>query len=281
MDAVTNENPKFDIYTQALINGVLMQQKRKNIFFNIIGIFIVFFCMGVFFYLNSYMYSFENDQTIKEKSSLFSKFIQRKANNIFLNKPLEIKIDGLKFFSSKVVTDEMRKTGSIVAIYEYLDRLDIFDYILVKRFFPNKILIFVKEREFIAVAEYKDFERSLLVDKNGKISFNIDTDLTSQSLPIVKNMESNEVFIDLYRHLDSKFIKNEIESFDIIGNRRCDILLKNGVIIKMPKENIEEAVEALNYLVQNFNITQTNTDVKYIDLRLSEKVYIGYKDSSS
>jgi cell division septal protein FtsQ len=280
MDAVTNENPKFDIYTQALINGVLMQQKRKNIFFNIIGLFIVFFCMGVFFYLNSYMYSFENDQNVKEKNSILTKFIQKKANSIFSNKPLEIKIDGLKFFSSKVVTDEMRKTGSIVAIYEYLDRLDIFDYILVKRFFPNKILIFVKEREFIAVAEYKDFERSLLVDKNGKISFNIDTDLTSQSLPVVKNMESNEVFIDLYRHLDSKFIKNEIESFDIIGNRRCDILLKNGVIIKMPKENIEEAVEALNYLVQNFNITQTNTDVKYIDLRLSEKVYIGYKDSS-
>lgn len=277
MQSVTNENPKFDIYTEALINGVLMQKKRRNVVFNVIGFFIVIVCMGTFFALSSYMYGIESHKK-NEQRSLLSRIIQKKANSLFHNKSVEIRIEGLKYFSSKVVTNEMKATGSITAIYEYLDRLDVFDYILVKRVFPRQVVIYVKEREFIAIAEYLEFEKSLLVDKNGKVSFNIDTDLTSQRLPIVRNMESNEVFINLYKALDSKFVKDQVEIFEVIGNRRCDMILRNGVTVKMPKENIEDAVEALNYLVQNFNVTSVNTDVKYIDLRLAEKVYIGYKD---
>jgi cell division protein FtsQ len=61
-----------------------------------------------------------------------------------------------------------------------------------------------------------------------------------------------------------------------VSNRRWDIRFDNGLLIKLPENNISEAWQRL---IRIYNMPGSIVGLKNIDLRISDKTYLEYDDS--
>ena len=68
-------------------------------------------------------------------------------------------------------------------------------------------------------------------------------------------------------------VKKKLNSLSFVRNRRWDLIVSSGIIVKLPEENIEHALEILSIILKEYNINR-NT-VKYIDLRIPENIILG------
>ncbi len=61
-----------------------------------------------------------------------------------------------------------------------------------------------------------------------------------------------------------------------IGDRRWDIRLENGLLIKLPENNLSDA---WRNLIKIYHMPGSILGLKIIDLRVSDKIYLEYEDS--
>ena len=71
-------------------------------------------------------------------------------------------------------------------------------------------------------------------------------------------------------------LSSNVYSATWIGGRRWDIRFENGLLIKLPENNISEAWQNL---IKIYNISGAINGLKTIDLRIKDKVYLEYNDS--
>ena len=64
----------------------------------------------------------------------------------------------------------------------------------------------------------------------------------------------------------------------LINERRWNIKLKNNILLKLPENNIKEALENYKKIYINFSNSQL-IDVESIDLRMKQKIILKYKES--
>ncbi len=127
------------------------------------------------------------------------------------------------------------------------NKFDIVDTIKIKKIYPNKIKIIIKEKQPIAVI-IKDRRSYYLTEKNEIISYFDHPAL--ESLPNI--IGSHKKFNDLYKALiESNFSVKEIKSFYHFNVGRWDIVLKDGKTIKLPPENFKSGIKNFNKLREN------------------------------
>lgn len=270
-----------DDNAEIIIENVLYKEKIRNIVYNITGILL----------LTSGTISIAIiGKFLTKKSSINNEITQANIHiysfSEILNKYIKsIQINGLKNIPKiallEIISDNEENVGknSIHTIYKKLQETNAFEEIAVRRILPNIISIHLKERHFIARVKYTTLTNEYLIDINGNIANRYSTFINFyQDLPVVHNLTNKEIFLDLYHLLDENFIKTYIKEFDVIGNRRVNVILKNKTLIKFPRENTKEAIESMNYLIKNFPILTDDTEIEYIDLRIPNKIYVGYKN---
>lgn len=71
-------------------------------------------------------------------------------------------------------------------------------------------------------------------------------------------------------------ISDNIYSANWIGNRRWDIRFFNGLLVKMPEIDISESWHQFTKIYKNEN----SENIKSIDLRIKNKIYIEYKNNT-
>lgn len=92
----------------------------------------------------------------------------------------------------------------------------------------------------------------------------------------VKNYEINNLFNMLSIHY--KIAKN-VNSVVRIGDRRWDIILSDNIIAKMPEENNSISVsDAWDILDNIINVPEILSNLKEIDIRNQDKIYLKYND---
>ena len=68
---------------------------------------------------------------------------------------------------------------------------------------------------------------------------------------------------------------NLITAFEFVSERRWNLYLKDMILIKLPQERVAEAWHKLYKLQKRDGILEK--DLKYIDLRLQDRIFIGNK----
>ena len=64
----------------------------------------------------------------------------------------------------------------------------------------------------------------------------------------------------------------------MINQRRWDLELKNSILLKLPENNIKEALE--NYIKIYINFSNEELiEIESIDLRMKKKIILKYKES--
>lgn len=141
---------------------------------------------------------------------------------------------------------------------------------VVVRKLPDIVEIRLNER--LPLALFKGPKGMSLIDKEGLV-------LTRQNFMrfkdylIVKGQGADTNAHDLMKKLSLEGqISKEVETASFIGERRWNLGLKNGMVVKLPETDISFALKKMVDLMEAENIL--NKKIKVIDLRQSDRVVV-------
>ena len=168
------------------------------------------------------------------------KFLEVK--NLFFLKPNEIK---------KIVEDN-----------NLVERYKIF------KEYPSRLIIEIKKTDFLA--QTRRDGNFFFLGSNGAF---IKTSTKQKNIPFIFGDFKNSNFFELKRIVDGTTFKfNEIKNLFFFKSGRWDIETSEGLIIRLPKDNLEEAIKLLISFLD-----QSNENINTIDLRQKNQIVIDEK----
>ena len=157
-----------------------------------------------------------------------------------------LKISNL-FFLNNLKVKEVMNSNNLVEKYS------------VFKNYPSTLNIEIHKTKFLAKLQ-KD-KKNYYLGSNGKLIKA--TDLR-QNLPFIFGDFQNKNFFELKEAIDqTSFSYNEVKKLYFFKSGRWDIETKNGLLIKLPKDNIKKSLELfINFLNENSKIKITEIDLR-------------------
>ena len=135
-----------------------------------------------------------------------------------------------------------------------IDNLKLVKEIKVKKIYPDKIKITIKEFKIIGIfVDEKNQEKYILTD-HGKIINNYNKKQFND-LPLVFGENADKIFFTFYPSLEAAGFEIElIKYFNYFDIKRWDIILKDGKLIKLPYTKYEKSLKKFLsiYKTENF-----------------------------
>ena len=206
-------------------------------------------------------YSPNKFDLILEKNNTFLKIQKIKIVNNFLIKSSEIK--------EKLSTIYNRNIFSIKKedIEEPLKEINFLEKVEVKKKYPNTIVVKIFETKPVAIL-YKNKAKYLLDSSSNLIFF--ENNMNFNQLQSVFGIGAENNFVYFFNQLENNnFPINNIKKFYFFQIGRWDLQLVNDKMIKLPHDNIEDAIKKSIELLnrkdfQNYNIIDLRVDGKII-----------------
>jgi cell division protein FtsQ len=153
---------------------------------------------------------------------------------------------------------------------EKLSQNPWFKTVTIERRLPQTIFVEVLER--IPAARWQVNGKLAVVDGEGVVltADNLDK---YQNLPIIIGPEAQHKVVDLFMLLKGEpSIGSQVAAASWIGNRRWDLTLQNGIVIKLPADQPELALSKLASYDRGHQVFAR--DIKAVDLRLPDRAVI-------
>jgi len=132
--------------------------------------------------------------------------------------------------------------------------------------YPNDLKIEVIEKTPVAVV--RQGNEKIIVNEKGDLLTKENVEKFKE-LPVIKSKKENVAEIMEYMKTQPYFYEEWI-SAELVNNRRWNIIISNGIEVKLPEENVIEALDKLNELRLKGQLF--NYDVRSIDMRLSDRI---------
>ena len=177
-----------------------------------------------------------------------------------LNEKIKSKFSYLK--NKNIYKISEKKIVSVLNKYSFIEKYK------VSKIYPSKIIIHLTKTNYIAKTMLNN--KKYIVGSNGKL---IDDKYAGDKieLPNIFGKFPSKSFIKLVEKIEyTKFNYNEIRNFYFFPSQRWDIEMKNNLVIKLPKNNLEKALTRINKLINN----QSFNNTKIIDLRIPDQLII-------
>jgi len=172
---------------------------------------------------------------------------------ILLKKIKNFNLDNIFFISKSDLINEI-ESNSLVE-----------KYFIFKRY-PSSIDINIEKTIFLA--KINNNGQVFYLGSNGKFTKN---DFSNNQLPYIFGSPEVIEFFDIKEVIDkSKITYKEIKNLYFYPSRRWDLELRNNIIIKLPKDNTNLALN----LALEFLYKQEFKDVKMIDARIENQIIL-------
>ena len=236
----------------------MLKFKRKTYFFFIIFLSLIAFSIYSFFYennpLNNYYNNFSNSFFKLEKLKLDGRARSNKTKilsslSLELNSPiLKVNLEKIK---KNILSVPWTKSAK------------------VSRKLPNEIHILIEEYEPAAIWENKN--EVLILDKDG---YHIEKIQKKDAYDDLLFVYGNEADLNLSNFLnaldDYPSLRSRIDYATFIGKRRWDLYFKEGVLIKLPMGDVNDALLELDQHLKDYNLIEKGH--KKIDLRIKGEI---------
>ena len=206
---------------------------------------------------------------------IFSTYVPKNQNE---TKSLVLPIKNIKVKNTEIIDEKLLIENLSYLIGKNILLIDKdkikftimkFDFVSsfkIKKIYPQTIEIIINEKKPVAI--YMDGKKRLFISEKGKVINYIELQEFS-NLPIVfgKKIKFKSFFDDLKK---INFPINEIKSLHYLDIGRWDIVLKNEVIIKLPKENYRD-------ILQKFLLVYNDDDFekyKIFDYRIKNQLIL-------
>ena len=202
-------------------------------------------------------------------STTSEKFSENKNN--YSSKVNQINIKGLSDANSSKIHNELNNLSyknilliSKKEIQNITNKYNIIEEYTVTKIYPSTINITVKSTKFVARLSNKD----LLVGANGKL---IKDKENNDTLPYIFGEFNSKKFLKFKKNIeDSKFNFTDFKSISFYPSNRWDILTINGILIKLPDNNLLKSLNLSYKIIKNDQLK----DSKFIDLRIANQAII-------
>lgn len=159
---------------------------------------------------------------------------------------------------------------------EVLAALPWVEAVNVQKVYPNDVRISIKERSPFAVWQHDG--QMDIVDRSGRVIVPFRPNLVND-VPFIVGQGAQAKAADFIKELGIyPSLVQQIRSYIRVGDRRWDLLLNNGVRIKLPELN---AVKRLGDVIKADNAQHLLTrDVLSVDLRLADRMTVALSDEA-
>ena len=135
----------------------------------------------------------------------------------------------------------------------------------VKKIYPKEVSIVIEPTKYIAKIRGSS---QFLIGSNGKL---IRSEYTNELLPLFFGKFNSENFLEFKKVIDnSKFNFKDFKSIFFYFSNRWDVQTIDGILIKLPKKNLVEALSIAHKIIKD-DVFRYN---QVIDLRISNHVII-------
>ena len=201
---------------------------------------------------------FKLDNTInKQKFFLINKIEITGTNKIDKNKILK-KLDFLYgkniFIFNRIEIDNVLNRNNLIKEFK------------ITKYYPNKIKIELKEPIFVALIVKKQ-KKFFLTDNQKLILFN--EKFNEKLLPTIYGVNGEKFFKNFYNKLKrNNFNLEMIKNYYFFQINRWDLILNNGLLIKFPAKELDEAIILAKKLIKDSNFK----NIEIIDLRIKGRI---------
>lgn len=151
-----------------------------------------------------------------------------------------------------------------------IEALPWIEHVSIERRLPDSLYVTITEKKPIALWQFQ--EKLSLIDSNGTSIPDVDRS-KYKNIPLIVGEDAPKFAPSFFEILESEsHLKSLIASAVIIGKRRWDLHLKNGMIVKLPENNASAAWTQLALLDQEHKLL--DRDIAIIDFRLPDRLII-------
>lgn len=167
-------------------------------------------------------------------------------------------------------------TFDVAAAHQTLLREPWVEAASVRKIYPRKLKIQLTEREPFAIWQRGRFVS--VVDNEGLVLDDFNPELHS-SLPILRGHGAQRKGAEFLALLDEfPALRSRVRASELMSQRRWDILLDNAVTVKLPEDNVYEALLRLVDLDERKALLAK--DVVSIDMRLDDRLVMRLSDEA-
>ena len=147
----------------------------------------------------------------------------------------------------------------------------------VLKLYPGELQIGIREREAFALWQ-KDGQVSVIADDGTVLEPYVAPRLIELPLVVGRGAETRakEFLALLDRYPD---LRASVRATVLVGERRWNLRLKNGIDVRLPETDIAPALERLVALDKEKNLT--TRDIVAIDLRLPDRVTVRLSEAAA
>ncbi len=133
----------------------------------------------------------------------------------------------------------------------------------VRKVYPNRVIVSIVEK--VPVARWRVGDTTWLIDETGK---KIGTDISSYTdLPLVIGEGAADDAVTMVRVLSRhEALQNQLAALSRIGDRRWDLIYRNGLRVQLPESGVAQALDQLDMYQADYALL--DRDVMLIDLRV-------------
>lgn len=133
----------------------------------------------------------------------------------------------------------------------------------VRKVYPNRVIVSIVEK--VPVARWRVGDTTWLIDETGR---KIGTDISSYTdLPLVIGEGAADDAVTMVRVLSRhQALQNELAALSRIGDRRWDLIYRNGLRVQLPESGVAQALDQLDMYQTDYALL--DRDVMLIDLRV-------------
>ena len=250
----------------------ILNRRRKKIYFPTILI-LLFFLITVI-----YILFFYDQKIIKQFNSIIENYSDKYQYSLSV-----VNINGLNNINEDEILNLIKpyKGSSIflIPIKKIANKISQNNWVKsinIQSNYKDTIEINIDESKPIGI--YTTGIQNILFSDDLKILENI-TNNEKRFSALIKFEGKNSLHesIKLIDSFPDDFIQYVDKAF-LINQRRWDLELKNSILLKLPENNIKEALENYKKIYINFS-NEELIEIESIDLRMKKKIILKYKES--
>jgi len=189
----------------------------------------------------------------------------------------KIEIEGIQNSDRKEIEEKFNPLKEKNIIFtnqkqfrKLIDNLELVKEIKVKKIYPDKIKITIKEFKIIGIFVDEKNQKEYILTDHGKIINNYNKKQFSD-LPLVFGENADKFFFTFYPFLEAVGFEIElIKYFNYFDVKRWDIILKDGKLIKLPSANYEKSLKKFLSIYETENFKK----FKVFDFRVNGQLII-------
>lgn len=170
-----------------------------------------------------------------------------------------------------VVTGQPLFSVDLQGMRDRLGELEWVERASIRRLWPDQIIVTVFERQPLAIWREAETSKPLLLDRQGTVMFVPVGDFSGELLR-VSGVGAPLALPDLVRLLLAQpDMAQWITKADRIGERRWNLHLVNGAIVKLPEDDVGFALSRLAAFLED---KDHEAPIAEIDLRLNDRMIV-------